>query len=213
MPANGHAYGHTHLPDGYYSYLVAGPETPIISLSEAKLHLRVEHDADDTLIAALVQAVTDYLDAEHGILGRALITQRWALSLSGFPTERLIALPVVRVRSVVSVTYYDSDNVQQTLPSESYTLIVNDERAAIYLPSGSDWPDTYDRPDAVTVTYNAGYGDEASDVPQAIKQAALLLIGNFYENREAVVVGQSTADLPFGVSMLLQPFRTSRALF
>jgi uncharacterized phiE125 gp8 family phage protein len=58
------------------------------------------------------------------------------------------------------------------------------------------------------VTYAAGY-TAAGDVwaaPVDIQQAVLLLVGHWFENREAVVVGESgTAELPLAVSALLDP--------
>ncbi|AOM42623.1 head-tail connector protein [Xenorhabdus hominickii] len=42
---------------------------------------------------------------------------------------------------------------------------------------------------------------------EAVIQALLLLIGHWYENRTAVVVGQSVATLPFAVKALLQPYK------
>ncbi len=42
---------------------------------------------------------------------------------------------------------------------------------------------------------------------EAVTQALLLLIGHWYENRAAVVVGQSVAAVPFAVKALLQPYK------
>ncbi|MCU5775226.1 head-tail connector protein [Winslowiella arboricola] len=40
-----------------------------------------------------------------------------------------------------------------------------------------------------------------------IRAAMLLLIGHWYSNREAVVIGQATSEVPFAVEALLQPYR------
>ena len=55
----------------------------------------------------------------------------------------------------------------------------------------------------------AGYG-AASTVPTSIKQAMLLLIGHWYENREAMVESKFAASLteaPYVVEALLSPHR------
>ena len=44
-------------------------------------------------------------------------------------------------------------------------------------------------------------------LPAPVRQAALLLIGHWYENREAVTVGFRGKDLPMGVDRLLAPYR------
>jgi uncharacterized phiE125 gp8 family phage protein len=56
----------------------------------------------------------------------------------------------------------------------------------------------------VTITYVAGYADVAH-VPQSIKQAMLLLLATWYENREDVVIDRriSSVSLAKGVDALL----------
>ncbi|WP_350354072.1 head-tail connector protein [Thermoanaerobacterium sp. RBIITD] len=75
------------------------------------------------------------------------------------------------------------------------------------------WPlDCALRSDAVKIRFKAGY----SEVPKSIKQAMLLLIGHFYEHREAVNIGGGTVgggeikELPLAVSSLLRPFWVPR---
>lgn len=48
------------------------------------------------------------------------------------------------------------------------------------------------------------------EVPQAIKQAMLLLIGHWYENREAVNIGSAANEFPLAVDALLAPYRNMR---
>lgn len=191
----------------------AAPATPIVSTTEAKAHLRVDASDEDTLIDALVQAATDHLDADNGILGRALISQTWAYSLPDTPDGEWLSLPLPRVQSIASITYYDKDNAQQTFAAESYRLAATDQDATVQLAATASWPVTYDRADAMTVSFVTGYGDAASDVPQALRQAALLLVGHFYENRQQVVTGKTATSLPFAVEHLIAPYRVARAQF
>ncbi len=59
------------------------------------------------------------------------------------------------------------------------------------------------------VTSFAGDGAAATDVPAAIKAAILLMVADFYENREDTVVGVGldVRPLPRGVDALLAPYR------
>lgn len=50
-------------------------------------------------------------------------------------------------------------------------------------------------------------GENYLDTIIELEQAQLLLIGHWYENREAVVVGSSVAELPFAVEALAGPYR------
>jgi uncharacterized phiE125 gp8 family phage protein len=60
------------------------------------------------------------------------------------------------------------------------------------------------------VRFTAGYGDTASDVPQTIRQAILLAVGHWYENREATVAVGNVRELPLGIEALLWPYRVLR---
>lgn len=43
--------------------------------------------------------------------------------------------------------------------------------------------------------------------PAAIREAILQLAAHLYENREAVLVGVSASELPFGMVDLIRPYR------
>jgi uncharacterized phiE125 gp8 family phage protein len=184
-------------------------ETPV-SLDEAKLHCRVDHNAEDALITGLIAAAATHLDGWTGILGRALVNQTWRQTLPGFPSGAVIGLALAPVQSITSITYHDGANVEQTLAPAVYALLDDQLGPFVTLQVGQSWPATFAREDAVTVTYVAGYGPTRTDLPEAIRHAMLLLIGHWYEHREAVVNGASKAQLPLAVQALLGPFRRVR---
>ena len=133
------------------SVLISAPAADIISTDDAKEWLRVDSSDEDALIDSLVAAAAGYMDGPEGILGRALVTQTWGVSLHQFPAGEVIYLPRPPVQSVTSVTYFDADNVEQTLSSASYRLIVKGDEAWIELIEGASWPNAYTRSDAVWV--------------------------------------------------------------
>lgn len=180
------------------------PETTPVSLTEAKAHLRVDFDDDDTLIASLIDAATAHVDGWTGVLGRALVTQTWRQDFSRFAL--CLHLPLAPASSLTSITYYDAENVQQTLSADIYQLLTDARGPFVSLKPDQIWPGSYDREDAVSVTYVAGYGD-ADAVPAPIRAAILLIIGHLYENREASTLGVTAELLPMAVDALLVPFR------
>ncbi|PLX37002.1 MAG: hypothetical protein C0605_08005 [Hyphomicrobiales bacterium] len=182
----------------------AAPETTPVDLDAVKKHCRVDFADDDNLLAALIAAATDHLDGYAGILGRALITQTWQQDFAGF--DDVMRLPLAPCQSISAVSYYDGDNAEQTLNSSIYALRADALGPYMTLAPDQSWPGTYNREDAVSITYVAGYGAAAA-VPQAIKQAILLMIAHWYENRETTLVGASVADLPMGAAWLLAPYR------
>lgn len=184
--------------------LVTPAATLPLSLDEAKQHCRVHHTDDDSRIAVLISAATSYLDGPAGILGRALIEQTWQQDYDSFSAANRI--PIGDAREIVSVTYFDQDNASQALASAVYSLFSDDAGDYVALKPGQSWPSTYCRPDAVRITWKAGFGTGAGDVPAAIRQAMLLLIGNWNLYAEASLDFSATR-LPFGVEALLEPFR------
>lgn len=182
------------------------PAEEPLTLGEAKLHLRMDHDADDTLIAALIVAAREHAEA---FCRRPFVTRNYQATFSRFPSrsEPLI-LPVPGVTAVTSVTYADPSNATITMTvGTDYRLVRGPTHHTLELPpSVGTWPWTALRGDAVTVIYTAGYG-YANDVPRGIRAAMLLLVGHLYENREAVSKDAGT-ELPLGMQALLFPFRS-----
>jgi len=66
-----------------------------------------------------------------------------------------------------------------------------------------------DRSDPVKIAMTVGYGDDTTDVPQAIRHAAMMLAAHWYENREAVAEG-SPVPVPMTVDALTAPYRRNR---
>lgn len=184
-------------------YLVAAPTSQPLNRTDVKQHSNIDHAQDDTLIDSYIQAATSYLDGRDGILGRALITQTWARTLSCFPDR--IRLPLGPVASITSIKYYDPDDVEQTLASSVYELRRDDVGAYAQLAWNQQWPNYTPRPDGITVTWVAG--SSASALPRALRHAMLMLIGHWYENREAVVIGVTAMDVPVAFNHLIAPFR------
>ncbi len=188
--------------------LVTGSSSEPVSLDQAKQHLRVDHSDEDELIASLITSASRKLDGRDGELSRALISQTWALSLGRFPAE--ISLPLPPCQSVTSIAYVDENGVAQTLDAANYTLVgAGGSGPASIVPSwGNAWPSTRDVPEAVTVTFVAGYGDDPLDVPEPIRTAIKMIVAHLYEHREAVISATGfVKELPLGVEDHLANFR------
>lgn len=189
---------------------IEAPEYPV-SLDEIKAHLRIEIDDEDDLLLIYLAAAVSRLDGPNGLTGHALMTQKWEQSFSGFPSSgSRIRLDVGPVQSVESIDYYDENGDPQTIDPAGYAVFMDDDGSFVQLLNGSTWPKTSTRNDAVTITYLAGLSDTGDDLPAEIKQAILLLVGHFYENREptagAAMSGLSF-ELPLAVNWLLSSYR------
>jgi len=147
--------------------------------------LRIDSTADDAAIDVQIIAAREAIEE---MIGRALITQTWRLTLDDWPAGDYIELPRSPVQSVTSVTYYDTDDTSATLASANYTVETDPEPGRITLDYNQDWPTTILRPaNAIQIVFIAGYGDAASDVPGPIKQALILKIRQLYEGPDNLV--------------------------
>ena len=205
--------------------LVTVPTDEPFNLAELKAHLRVTATAEDDVIHALATAARQRVEEE---IKRALITQTWDYKFDWFepPTStgnsplvvnkaRIIELPRPPLQSVSYVTYLNSN--QNTIylydavgsPTVTSSLVVDSTSSPgrIIPSSQAAWPTAYDQINAITVRYVAGYGDTGDSVPTPIKQAILLLVGHWYENRETVNIGNITTEIPMTVEFLLAPYR------
>jgi uncharacterized phiE125 gp8 family phage protein len=176
--------------------LTTAPESPVVTLGEAKKQLRVVDGFtdDDDYIEGLVSAATNYLDGREGILGRAVVTQTWTGTIDWrFPDQ--IEVPLPPLQSVSSVKYIDTAGDQQTLASTEYQVISNKEPGLIVPAFGKCWPSVRNQRQAVEVVFVAGYGAPEA-VPERIKQAVLFLVSHWYISRTPVNVGNIVNDIP-----------------
>ena len=185
------------------TYQVITPaSTYPVSLTEAKSHLKVDTTADDTYITSIIKAATQ-LSEEY--TNRFFIDTVIDQTCSDF--AQLQTLFKSKVSAVAHVKYYDSDNSLQTLSATVYDTQLNYEPSQIQLADDKSFPEITKRNDAVVARYTVGYGSAASDVPEIIKQAILLTIGNFYQNRNSVVIGRIATELPMNVKWLLDTYK------
>lgn len=178
--------------------VITAPVLFAVTLAEAKAFLGVEDDAHDTAIQTAIEAATGTIE---GHTGRSVCAQVLELWLDSF--EDAMLLPRGPVSAVTSVKYSDIAGAEQTAAGSLYTADLVSDPAWVVRNSAAAWPATLDGINAVRIRYSAGY----ASVPAKIRQAALLLAGHWFANREAVVTGTIATELPLGVEWLLHDFR------
>jgi uncharacterized phiE125 gp8 family phage protein len=187
--------------------MTSGPALEPIGVAEAKTHCRIDGSAEDALIASLI--ITSRLHVEAA-LGIALVSQAWSYFIDHWPNARDLALPLRPVQGIDAVRVWSADNTAQVLPATAYAL------DGAGLPPRLAWVGASPPPlpgrsvNGIEIALLAGYGDTAADVPAPIRQALLLLVAHWYENREPVEIGATDIEVPQMVSALLAPYRGRR---
>lgn len=171
-----------------------------ITLADLKKRIRVDFDDDDSLIAQYLDGAIARIDGPAGI-GYAMMEQTWTLSLDVFPN--VIYLPGAPVTDVVSIKYYDGDDVEQTLDSANYRVdYAGDE---VRIEPVDSWPGIGTRMAAVSIDYTVGAAD-ASDVPADLVDAVCLLVAHRYEMRQPVITGTIVAEVPMGFDSIVAQY-------
>ena len=136
---------------------------------------------------------------------RALVTQRWDYYLDAWPEGDTIVLPRPPLRSIVSFEYIDQAGVTTAISASDYVVDVASEPGRLRLKGTATLPSaTLRELNGVQIRFEAGYG-AASAVPVRYKQALKLLIGHWYENREAVSDAM-LRPVPMAVDSLIATF-------
>lgn len=157
-----------------YSIVTGSPAVEPISLSDAKsFWLKEDLTTNDSTIPILIQAAREMVEE---FTQRSLITQTRQIKLDCFPVH-FIDLMYAPVQSV-AITYYDDSDSITTLPTADYYVDLSSHIPRL-MPADA-WPGSYDRLNAVTVEYVAGYGDASTDVPAALIQATGVILRRLY---------------------------------
>jgi uncharacterized phiE125 gp8 family phage protein len=181
--------------------VVITPPDPVISRDQAKAHLSVEHDDDDTMIDAYIDAAIGHIDGPDGWLGRALGRQTLEARFDTFETAgddlRLPCKPIV---SLVSIGWTGADRLPRVGDLGAVDLIDD-----CVIPDGmAPWSGMRVGSEVLKIRYVAGY----ETLPGPIRAALLLMIGDLYRNRDSVAaLGAMAIPMPTAVGNLLSPFR------
>lgn len=175
--------------------ILVTPPDDLLSVEEAKLHLRVDHDAEDDLITAYIAAAVAWMDGWQGILGRCILTQTWSFTA---PALASMPLPFPDVQSAI-VSYLDAAGEEQVVDPASYR--VRTIKGAGHLTFADDFSAPAvlaGRDDVVTVSIDCGW----AVAPAPLKVAALMLVSHWYHHREG-----GPEDIPATVKAVVAPFR------
>lgn len=185
--------------------LVTPPAVEPVTRDEAARFIRVDFTSDDPLIGMLIAAARQRVE---NFLRRALITQTRILTLDWGPAW--VELPYPPIQSVTSVTVKGLDFTDVVASPSSY--YVNTNARLVGLQPSAVWP-THVTPAGWRVQYVAGYGADATSVPDAIKLAILHMVAISYDTRGTMVEIPEADKLGMTSYRIAgQPFRIAKGI-
>jgi uncharacterized phiE125 gp8 family phage protein len=185
--------------------LTSGPAVEPISLDEAKLHCRVDGDADDLLVSSLILAARLHIER---CLDLALVSQSWSLYLDRWPDAHHVELPLAPLIGVDAVRLYSPTDTNVTLDPGLFAVDTLSRRPRLARRDGQSWPLPGRVINGIEIAFTAGYGVAAEDVPMPVRQALKMLVAHWYEAREPVLFGETADPVPASVASLIAPYRS-----
>ena len=176
---------------------VAPTDLPV-SLADVKTRLKIDHNDEDPLLLAYIQAATVYAEEYQW---SQLVTATFVERFDCFPCEiRPKRCPLV---SVTSLQYVDTAGTTQTLTANTdYTVDAYHKPGRIIPAYNTSWPSTRGYANDVILTYTAGYG-EPKDVPDEVKMAIILKV----DQQRSSCEKPETLDKPIQMLLDLRSFR------
>src|SRR5262245_42975429 len=173
---------HAPFPGGYGEALV-----PLVL---AKRHLSVEGSIDDALIAALRDASIEFIERYCSVKLGPVTGLVWKAERFPACDRTALCLGAGPVTAVPALAWLDSDGATvHGVPADFRVSLHGDLLPAI----GGSWPSGV--AGAVSITFSAGYAVGAA--PAGLLAAARMFLAHLYMNREAVITGTITAEVPF----------------
>lgn len=178
---------------------VTGPAIEPISRIEAREHLRLDEDVDDSQVRSYILAARNWCE---NYTGRVFISRTMRMFLDGFINasgepywEGTRVAPQIRtyssfieiaaspVISVSSIKYYDDSDNESTWATSNYYVDTVSDVAKIVLRDGGTFPTDLRAANGLEINFTAGYGTTANDVPEAIRMAMMQYMTFLYEHR------------------------------
>jgi len=156
-----------------------------VTLSEAKLFLRIEHAAEDAVITRAIVAAREACELA---VGSALLPQSWSYSLVACSKAR-VALPVGPATAINMVTV---DGVE--IATTAYRLSV--DGFSLFFDATAVG--------TIEITFVASLANNAAALPALLKQGILHHVAAMLEQREGI------AAMPMASLACYQPFRRVR---
>ncbi|CAM3829764.1 head-tail connector protein [Litorimonas haliclonae] len=177
------------------------PPIEPITLEAAKLFLRLDDDAEDTLITDLIQSAREQVET---LCRKTLIERPQRVSFAS-PFNRILYLNIAPIKSVTAMTLHLENGGEEAVSLDGLKINFRATPASIQKDTLGLWS-WHHRPEikAITVDVVAGYGESIDDIPMPLRQAMLLLIGQGYEHR----AGIDMPGIPMMVDALVMPYRS-----
>lgn len=162
-------------------YTTTAPAAEPIVAADLEAALRLGSGFDSTTVSRVIPAAVRKVEEDTE---RSLITRTITGKLDQWPKGGIIYLPKPPFISITSFTYYDTNGQQQDLVENTdYQIKMSGDSGRLVVEPGESWPSVQsDRLEPIEITYTAGYGASAADVPDDLREACIKMGVMIYTN-------------------------------
>ncbi len=185
-------------------FRTVAPLVEPVTLAEAKAHLRLDHDHEDTLVAGLITVAREHLEQTTGL---ALIDQSWRMTLDDWPRGGVVPIGIGPVRAIIAVTVFAADGAGAVIDPASLQLDGNGRPARLCLPQPAA---PLRAMNGIEIDFGAGFGAAGPDVPDTLRRAILVLVAHMFEVRAGFGVEDQPVSLPASYERLVAPWTRRR---
>lgn len=183
-----------------YKQTAKGAGLPITVLeAKSQLFIRASVTTWDTEIEAYINAGMAFFE---NMTRQTLIEATYIGYFNTF--TRSLLLKRAPFRATIAVTYFDENNVEQTVGTSNYYTTESDYYSHLIFVDTFEIPKTFDRPQILKVEFNAGISTDETDTPEDIKQGLKMYVAHMYENRGDCV---AQGDVPEVIASHFYPYK------
>ena len=194
-------------PPRYRLRRTTAPRQQPLTLDEVVLHLRLAPDAvsgpEKPLLEATILAATQALEDHAGV---SVMEQEYRMTMMHWPYVwgDAIEIPMPPFRELRGVSVRGD-----AVPTDQFAIELDDRLSAKMYPLAGYWQPAVIAPplhEAIRIDFLAG-AEKPEEISPAIRQALLMAIAHWYENRESSQQFQLYPVIELGWRSLLEPYR------
>lgn len=188
---------------------VSAPPAAAIPVRAFAEHLRLgsgfaDDGSQDAVLELYLRAAMAAVEAR---IGRALLSRAFTWTVTRWREDASQGLPVAPVTSVDAIRLIGAEGDETDVDPEAWSLLRDGQRPRLVGRFGRSLP-RIPQTGHAEIRFTAGYGDDWDGLPADLRHAVFLLAATYYENRAEP--GQASGTMPFGVLVLLEPYRALR---
>jgi len=187
--------------------LTIPPALEPLSLPEVKAHLKVDTILDDDLLTRLILTARQQVES---LIDKVLISQSWKIYLDNWPADGEIKLPVCPVMQVDDLRTYSADDIAAVVDPSHYYVDLAATPQRLVLRGSRTWLKPGRSVNGIEIEVTAGYGSDGDSVPAPLREAMLLLIAQWYENRQPDCESHPSTPVPAILQQLFAPYKKVR---